>query len=99
MGSHPSFPSIVRDHKDLEDCVLLEDLIKLDSNKILGEKVAAKFKGDLPYLFKVLSIDKALSIQAHPSKELAEKLFLEQPLIYKDPNHKPEMAIGIFFKK
>lgn len=46
-------------------------------------------------MFKVLSVNTALSIQAHPHKELAEKLHREQPAMYKDPNHKPEMAIAL----
>jgi mannose-6-phosphate isomerase len=44
-------------------------------------------------LFKVLSIDKVLSIQAQPDKHLAPKLHEAQPSVYKDPNHKPEMAV------
>jgi len=50
---------------------------------------------ELPYLFKVLSIQKALSIQAHPDKKLAERLHKQQPDNYKDDNHKPEMAIAV----
>lgn len=52
-------------------------------------------KADLPFLFKVLSIGKALSIQAHPDKKLAKKLHFEKPKMYKDDNHKPEMAIAL----
>lgn len=38
----------------------------LDSNPhVLG---AIRWQGDLPFLFKVISISKALSIQAHPDK-------------------------------
>ena len=51
--------------------------------------------GDLPFLLKVLSVNTALSIQSHPSKALAEKLHRERPDVYKDPNHKPEMAIAL----
>lgn len=51
--------------------------------------------GALPFLFKVLSAGKALSIQAHPDKELAKKLHEEKPKSYKDDNHKPEMAIAL----
>ncbi|RKO98696.1 hypothetical protein CXG81DRAFT_15575, partial [Caulochytrium protostelioides] len=51
--------------------------------------------GDLPFLFKVLSIRKALSIQAHPDRALAQKLHRERPDVYKDPNHKPEMAVAV----
>lgn len=38
---------------------------------------------------------KALSIQAHPDKKLAELLHKSRPDIYKDANHKPEMAVAI----
>ena len=34
-------------------------------------------------------------VQAHPDKALAEKLHAERPDVYKDPNHKPEMAIAL----
>ena len=43
----------------------------------------------------MLSVAKALSIQAHPDKRHAEKLHAERPDVYKDPNHKPEMAIAL----
>jgi mannose-6-phosphate isomerase len=46
-------------------------------------------------LFKVLSVRTALSIQAHPNKELAQKLHAEFPDKYKDPNHKPEIAVAL----
>lgn len=49
----------------------------------------------LPYLLKVLSNDKALSIQSHPDKTTAERLFHEQPTIYRDPNHKPEISLAL----
>lgn len=50
---------------------------------------------DLTFLFKVLSIEKVLSIQAHPDKYLAAQLHKKKPHMYKDPNHKPEMAIAL----
>jgi len=49
----------------------------------------------LPYLFKVLSVNQSLSIQAHPDKVLAKKLHKDRPDIYKDGNHKPEMALAL----
>jgi mannose-6-phosphate isomerase len=57
----------------------------LESNpSLIGGKVAQKFgKGQLPFLFKVLSIHKALSIQAHPDKELAKQLHARDPKNYK----------------
>ncbi|RHY18012.1 hypothetical protein DYB36_008023 [Aphanomyces astaci] len=50
---------------------------------------------DIPYLFKVLSVNQALSIQAHPDKSAAKRLHKDFPHIYKDDNHKPEMAIAL----
>ncbi|PKI75630.1 hypothetical protein CRG98_004031 [Punica granatum] len=44
---------------------------------------------------RVLSVAKALSIQAHPDKKLAEALHSARPDLYKDDNHKPEMALAI----
>ena len=43
----------------------------------------------------MLSVAKALSIQAHPDKALAEKLHARDPKNYKDDNHKPEMALAV----
>lgn len=50
---------------------------------------------ELPFLSKVLSVDTALSIQAHPDKKLAEVLHRTKPDMYKDDNHKPEMAYAL----
>jgi len=62
----------------------------------MGAKYVEKFgERDLPYLFKVLSVRTALSIQAHPNLELAKKLHEQFPDKYKDPNHKPEIAIAL----
>lgn len=49
----------------------------------------------LPYLLKVLSVRKALSIQVHPSKPQAEELHARDPLNYPDDNHKPEMLVAL----
>lgn len=43
----------------------------------------------------MLSVAKALSIQAHPDKELAKALHKLLPSVYKDDNHKPEMALAV----
>lgn len=49
----------------------------------------------IPYLFKILSVAKPLSIQAHPHKELAAQLHRDNPKAYKDDNHKPEMCVAL----
>jgi len=89
MGTHPNAPSIKRDTgENLKDIILANP-------DLLTVGIANKYEGDLPFLFKVLSIRKALSIQAHPDKKLAEYLFQNFPDKYKDDNHKPEMAIAL----
>lgn len=62
MGTHVNAPSIVRETG--------EKLSSVISNhpEYLGEKVSKLFDNELPFLFKVLSVEKALSIQAHPTK-------------------------------
>ncbi|GAA5956886.1 hypothetical protein JCM3765_006630 [Sporobolomyces pararoseus] len=90
MGTHPSCPStLLTSGQDLKEYLSAHP-------ELLGEKVINKFGGkDLPFLFKVLAIRKALSIQAHPDKDLAKRLHDEKPDVYKDPNHKPEMAVAL----
>ena len=88
MGTHIKAPSSLADTNEN-----LRDFVKKNKS-VLGSKVVDRFD-DLPYLFKVLSVAKALSIQAHPNKKNAEKLHAERPEVYKDPNHKPEMAIAL----
>jgi len=60
-----------------------------------GRSLKEAIGKDLPFLFKVLSAGKALSIQAHPDKPMAAKLHEENPQAYGDANHKPEMAIAL----
>jgi len=66
-------------------------VVLADKQPLLSEYLGT----ELPYLFKVLSVDKSLSIQAHPNKQLAKQLHAERPNIYKDANHKPEMAVAL----
>ncbi|KAL2758618.1 hypothetical protein ACRALDRAFT_2040755 [Sodiomyces alcalophilus JCM 7366] len=89
MGTHPNNPS-----KDLATGRPLTDLVQ-ENAQLLSSSVMAKYGPQLPFLLKVLSIDKALSIQAHPNKRLAEQLHARDPKKYPDANHKPEMTIAI----
>lgn len=85
MGTHISGPSLIRDEYDNNNLIKLEDYLK----RYFG------LEAGFPFLFKVLSIQDPLSIQVHPNKKFAEILNNKFPHIYKDPNHKPEMAIAI----
>ncbi|KAI1005517.1 Mannose-6-phosphate isomerase [Podosphaera aphanis] len=89
MGTHPSNPS-----KDFVTQQNLLDFIK-DNPEIISPQPSEQFTNGLPFLFKVLSIGKALSIQAHPNKKLAEHLHKTDSANYPDDNHKPEMTIAI----
>ncbi|CAN1219222.1 Mannose-6-phosphate isomerase 1 [Linum perenne] len=79
MGIHGSAPSFVVD-SDSGAALSLKDWI-VRNPSVLGDKI--------------LSVGKALSIQAHPDTELAKKLHKLHPDIYKDESHKPEMALAI----
>lgn len=96
MGTHPSVPSKVVDDPSLEGKVL-RDVVTDDPSKYLHKTIIEKFGSnrELPFLFKVLSIEKVLSIQAHPDKVLAKQLHAADPKNYPDDNHKPEMAIAV----
>ena len=83
MGTHPKSPS------RLEDGTTLSEHLALNPS-LLGDDIIASFNagdGNIPFLFKVLAIAKALSIQTHPDKAMAERLHAEKPDIYKgSPN-------------
>ncbi|MBP9838210.1 MAG: mannose-6-phosphate isomerase, class I [Proteobacteria bacterium] len=92
MGTHPSNPALVEVGGQK---ITLNDLIKQEPREILGENISTKFNNELPFLFKILSINTALSIQAHPNKMLAAELRKKNPTQYPDSNHKPEMGIAL----
>ncbi|ORX56561.1 hypothetical protein BCR36DRAFT_580872 [Piromyces finnis] len=89
MGTHPNGPSIKKETGES-----LKKIISAHPD-LISQGISNKYEGDLPFLFKVLSIRTALSIQAHPDKKLAEYLYQNFPDKYKDDNHKPEMAIAL----
>ena len=76
MGTHPSLPS-----KDVETQRTLLDLVQ-DNKALMSQEIGQRYGDKLPFLFKVLSIRKALSIQAHPNKKLAEQLHAKDPKNY-----------------
>eukprot|EP00931_Biecheleriopsis_adriatica_P009618 TRINITY_DN110687_c0_g1_i1.p1 TRINITY_DN110687_c0_g1~~TRINITY_DN110687_c0_g1_i1.p1 ORF type:complete len:561 (-),score=125.48 TRINITY_DN110687_c0_g1_i1:21-1703(-) len=100
MGDHPSGPASLESPlgdksgllSDLQRKTSLKDLLQRTPS-VLGRHL--ENGAQLPFLLKVLSIHKALSIQAHPDRELATRLHKERPDVYKDPNHKPEIAIAL----
>ena len=76
MGIHPKAPASMFDSTDS-----LTDVISKDKAAQLGPKIIKNFD-QLPFLLKVLSVDRALSIQAHPNKSAAEILHAKVNKIY-----------------
>ncbi len=101
MGAHPNGCSQV-DSDGL--ATKLSDLIAREPVATLGASTAQRF-GSLPFLFKVLCADKALSVQVHPSKAQAEAGYAKDNAAglaanaanrnYRDDNHKPELVFAL----
>ena len=118
MGTHPGAPSrlagldgIPADGRPVDGTPAdqtLADLVAADPEAALGVELAASSGPRLPFLFKLLAAERALSIQAHPSPEQAAAGFRREneanvPLDapnrnYKDDQAKPELlaALGPF---
>jgi mannose-6-phosphate isomerase len=102
MGAHPAAPSEVRADSGW---VSLPDWIRRDPEAVLGVETARRFGGELPFLFKVLAPERALSIQTHPDAERARAGFERENAAglelgdpkrsYRDPNPKPELICAL----
>ncbi len=100
MGAHPGAPSRLADAEGT-----LADLIAADPTKLLGDEVAGRFGNELPFLLKVLAVERPLSLQAHPNLAQAAAGYEDEELRgipldapernYKDPNHKPEQVCAL----
>lgn len=90
MGTYPELPSYV-----LETGEDLQDVLDRNVPQLVGDSVHSKWGSKLPYLPKVLSIQKALPLQIHPNRKLSEKLHDKYPDKFTDPNHKPEIALAL----
>ncbi|WP_072609787.1 mannose-6-phosphate isomerase, class I [Vibrio vulnificus] len=101
MGTHPNGCSSI---KGSNVSLSLAELIQHDQVAFLSEPTAKQY-GDLPFLFKILSAERALSIQVHPSKRDAQTGFAREEQLgipldaawrnYKDANHKPELVYAL----
>lgn len=100
MGTHPKGPATIPGIRKT-----LQKAIEAGPVDMLGEAVAHRYEGKLPFLFKVLDVREMLSIQVHPNKEAAEAGFayeeMHGPPIsspnrnYRDNNHKPELGVAL----
>ena len=98
VGAHPSAPSGTERAGSP-----LDALIASDPGRELGPAYALRFGGRLPFLLKVLSAERALSIQVHPSRAQAEAGFAAESCLapddprrnYTDDWPKPELLYAL----
>jgi mannose-6-phosphate isomerase len=94
MGAHPGDSSRVLRGGTSRS---LRDLIAADPAAELGPAVAAQYGGRLPFLLKVLSAGRPLSLQVHPDAARAAARFADPRYAddYVDDNHKPELICAL----
>lgn len=99
IGAHPTSPSRLPDGRPLDA------VIATDPDRWLGSDAVATHGPALPFLLKVLAVDRSLSLQAHPTAEQAATGFAREeaagiPLdarhrTYRDRNPKPELLCAL----
>ena len=102
MGTHPRGMARLSQQNQ---SISLKQWIDQNPELILGKTSFQKFGPKLPFLFKVLDVNKMLSIQIHPDKKAAERGFKRENEAgialdafhrnYKDDNHKPEIMVAL----
>ena len=103
VGAHPGDPATVVGD-DAEQRTLL-DLITADPQRQLGTACAQRWRGQLPFLLKILAVEEPLSMQAHPSAEQAADGWAREEAAgiprdapnrnYPDPTAKPELVCAL----
>ena len=95
LGGHPSGDADVNGER-------LSSFI-FENREYLGSEDWAKYSGRLPFLMKVLAIEKPLSLQCHPSSAQAELGWKREEVLrkagkevsYQDDNEKCEMILAL----
>ncbi len=100
MGTHPQGPSRI-----IGEDLSLQEYIEHDPEKILGSSHLERFGVTLPFLFKILAINEPLSLQVHPSSDLAVEGYRNEEnkrgtvdvsdLNYKDDKQKDEVLYAL----
>lgn len=101
IGAHPVTPSWLRLPAGGE--VSLAAAIEADPVAVLGKDCLERFGARLPFLLKILAVDRALSIQVHPGRSQAADGFAREQdarvpsamRSYVDPYAKPEMLLPV----
>jgi mannose-6-phosphate isomerase len=82
--------------------IALGALVERDPRGVLGDAVFARFGARFPFLFKVLAVARALSLQAHPDAEQARAGYQREQhggvaleaRLYADDRAKPELVLA-----
>jgi mannose-6-phosphate isomerase len=101
MGAHWTAPSRLRLTDGSE--ISLAAAIQADPVAVLGRDCMERFGARLPFMLKVLAVQRALSIQVHPSLAQAVAGFAREQAAgipqaersYVDPYAKPEMLLPV----
>lgn len=98
FGAHPTGPATI-------DGVGLNEIISADPIRALGDDTAEAYEDTLPFMVKLLAADRALSLQAHPSRAIATEGYDRESSQgiavdatnrnYRDRNHKPELIVAL----
>jgi len=102
LGAHPVSPSRIVGSENVNEPLSLDGFIARRPEFALG---ADRSSDDLPFLVKLLSARKPLSIQVHPDATQAREGFAAESLLgipvdsshrtYRDPRAKPEMVLPL----
>jgi mannose-6-phosphate isomerase len=107
LGAHPGSPSRIDDPtvqaRTLVDWIAAEPELTLANAYGSVDPITGAPR--LPFLLKILAAGGPLSLQAHPSSDVARRRFLEEDAAgvprdsgvrnYKDPFHKPELIFAL----
>jgi mannose-6-phosphate isomerase len=98
LGAHPNGPAEVRVDARWER---LDALVERNAEALLGAPSLAAFGRRLPFLLKVLAVERPLSLQVHPDATQARDGFARQqecaeaPRLFVDPGAKPELVCAL----
>ncbi|WP_022868195.1 mannose-6-phosphate isomerase, class I [Schaalia vaccimaxillae] len=99
FGAHRDGPTLLADGRTLAQ------FIEEDPRGTLGAGLLYAFGPTLPFLMKIIAPAQTLSLQVHPTKEIAREGYLREEVLgvgrtdahrsYRDMNHKPEMIYAL----
>lgn len=102
MGAHPRGPSRV---ETAGGAVRLDRFIRENPDETLGPETRKNFGDRLPFLLKILAVERPLSIQAHPDRDQARRGYRRENAAgiavdgpgrnYRDPEPKPELLSAL----